>query len=128
MTIEAEFYSYRNREEKIRGKRSIQPGSSEVIKYLNPTNILVFLNIGNTRGEIRIKKPGRVIAFKYRDEDDETGVRVNRSKPIEIRNGQEVKLLKKTRKTLKETYFWLKGNDDSYDIVPNPDNRITVPV
>jgi len=69
------------------------------------------------------------MAFKYADEDDEDGIRADSSKPIEIKSGQEIQLFRRfSRKIFKETYFWLEPNDDSYDIVPNPDNRITVPV
>jgi len=126
MTIEAEFYSHRNGEQESHGKMSIQPGSAEVITHLEPTGVLVLLNVDNTRGEIRIKNPKRVRAFKYRDEDDKLGIRVNRSKPIEIRSGQEVRLLRTTRKTVKETYFWLEPNDDSNEKVPNPEDLTTV--
>jgi len=128
MTIEAEFYLYKNREERIRGKRSVQPGSSEVITYLNPTRILVFLNIDNTRGKIIIKKPVRVRVVKYRDEEDNVGVRVDPSKPIEMTSGQEVHLIRKIGGTSKETHFWLEHNDDSCEKIPSPEHEITVPV
>ena len=126
MTIEAEFCSYKNREEKICGKRSIQPGTSEVITYLSPTNISVFLDIDNTIGEIKMKKPGRLMVVKYRGGDDKVGVRVDPSKPIEIKSGQEVRLIRKIGGTSKEAYFWLKHNDDSYEKIPDPEDRTTV--
>ena len=127
MTIEAEFYSRRrNRAEEFHGNISISPGSAEIITHLKPTDVLVILNIDNTRGEIRIKKPNRVIAFKYRDEDDEDGIRVDPSKPIEIKSGQEILIRKIGRKTLKEARLWLEPNDGSYNKVPNPEVQTPV--
>lgn len=127
MTIEAEFYTHRQGKERFNGKSLIEPGSTRIIEYLNPTKILVILNIDNTRGEIIVKRPGRVMAVKYRDEDDERGDIVDPSKPIEIKSGQDVLLMRKARKKpLKETYFSLEPNDDIYEKVPNPDDQTSI--
>ena len=132
MTIETEFYSYRNsRRGRFHGDMSIKPGSAEIITHLKPTDVLVVLNIDNTKGEIRIKNPNRVRVVKYRSGTDRIGIRVDPAEPIQMTVGEEIQLIKRDRKKSmrkfsKVVYFWIEPNDDSYEKIPDPDEQTRI--
>ena len=130
MTIEAEFYSYKNKGRKrsdepaLEGETSIQPGSSEIINYLSPLRVLATLNIDNSKGTVLVGRSNNKPTVRlYRNEDDAIGVRLDPAKPMQLKEGEELVLMQKAKKrtdrTLKEISLVLFP-DEYGDDVPIP--------
>lgn len=122
MTIEAEFYSYRNKGRRtnrptFKGEVHIRPGSSEIISYLSPLEVLVTLNVDNNKGTVLVKNPSNKLTVRrFIDEDDEIGVVLDSTKPMELKKGQELVLSKKTKRTLREISLLLLPDEHGNDV------------
>lgn len=123
MTIEAEFYSCRNKGRRtsrhsFKGETHIRPGSSEIINYLSPLGVLVTLDVDNSKGTVLVSNPSNdLIVYRYTDEEDETGVMLDSSNPMELKKGEELVLSKNTKKTLREICLLLPPDEDGDDVL-----------
>lgn len=130
MTIEADYYYYRNKSGRIKGPRmdeSISAGSSKKIDLLKPSEFRIF-NQNDQRGVIYpenvVWKVKATLFDEFFDEKGylvlENGFQLDLSTPIEMQRGEVILLEQRGKRTTKELLLYFDDDDDSQDEVLSP--------
>ena len=114
MRVEAECYLVKRRTEDILMRtHSVSSGSWESVDFLGKrTKIALFCSLDKDKGSVLIKDPKKQIqVFRYEGPDDPEGQRMNTDLPIEIMGEQEVSIVTKRGKPIKEVLIFLNSEN-----------------